>query len=333
MFTLLFLLVGAVNAADEVKLRADHPDRYVVVKGDTLWDISERFLMSPWLWPEVWQANPQIENPHLIYPGDVITLIYVQGKPKLVIERKIPTVKLSPQIRAQRIEQPIPLIPIDTIRQFLNENRVVGKNEFDNAPYVVAHDELRLATASGDKIYARGITSADQNYSILRLGDAYTDPDSKELLGYEAVHVGNAKMLRSGDPATFKLSGTNREVQTGDHLLPILETPVLHNYLPHAPKTQIKGRIISIFDAVFQAGRDQVITINLGERDGMEIGHVLAIDRAGDEIVDSVKGGTVQLPDEQSGLLMVFRTFEKVSYALILESSRAIHILDSVRTP
>ncbi|WJW75620.1 LysM peptidoglycan-binding domain-containing protein [Thiohalobacter sp. IOR34] len=322
--------------ADEIALNPDHPERYVVVPGDTLWDISARFLRDPWLWPEVWYANPQIENPHLIYPGDVIRLVYVDGRPQLRVERGRPTVKLSPHARVTRIDQAIPTIPIDAIRQFLTQPLVVSEETLKAAPYVLDSPDEHIVTGAGDRIYVRGISSnAYGRYNLFRPGEPFTDPETGELLGHEAVYVGDARVQRFGDPATLTLTRTSREVNIGDRLMPVEEDEIHLSFLPHPPQPGLRGQIISVLDGVSQIGQYQVVVINRGKREGMEVGHVLRVMQAGETIRDRIAGGKekVRLPDEEAGLMLVFRTFDKVSFGLIMEATRPIHVLDIVTTP
>lgn len=336
----LFLLWFGANVAyaDTVALRTGHPERYVVVKGDTLWDIAERFLKDPWVWPEIWQVNPQIANPHLIYPGDVITLVWVNGRPELRLERGRPTVKLSPQARESGIDTAIPTIPIDAIRQFLNGSRVVGKEELDNAAYVVAGADEHVISGAGDRVYVRNLKQGDntKRYTVLRSTQPYRNPGSDEIIGYEALYVGDGVVEAGGDPATVKLTRTSREVTTGDRLLPVTQQEILHHYQPHPPAKPVRGQIISVMDGVTQAGQYQVIVLNLGEQDGMEAGHVLAVYQTGETIRDVVSetpDDTVKLPNERAGVAMVFRAFRRVSYALVMKATRAIHLHDTIRNP
>jgi len=330
------LLAGSLFAADVV-LNPDHPDSYVVVKGDTLWDISAMFLRDPWLWPEVWYVNPQIANPHLIYPGDILTLVYVDGKPQLRMNRGYPTVNMSPQIREESLDKAIPTIPIGSIKQFLTRTIVVGENELDNAPYVVQSAGEHVVTGAGDRVYVRGIEGdSEPLFDIFEPGDAYIDPDTGEILGYEALYVGNGPVQQFGDPATLLLTETTREVRVGDRLLPMRRTGAVSHFQPHAAPPGTEGRIISVIDGVTEIGQYNVVAINRGTREGMEVGHVLEIYQAGKVIRDEISGkrnDRVKLPDEEAGLLMVFSTFEKVSLGLVMEATRAIHINDIVRTP
>jgi hypothetical protein len=331
-------LLAAPALADEIALNPSHPDTYVVVPGDTLWDISGRFLRDPWLWPEVWHVNPQIANPHLIYPGDIISLVYVDGKPQLRVQRGgRPTVKLSPTAREERIDRAIPTIPLDTVKQFLTQPLVVEEGELDTAPYVVESADEHLIVGAGDRVYVRGITDTSVGrYSVFHPGDKLIDPDTQEVLGIQAIYQGDATVQSHGDPATLFMERTTREIGIGDRLKPIASDEIHTSFMPHAPEADLRGRIISVYDGVSQIGRFQVVAINRGAREGMEIGHVLRIKQAGQNIEDKVTpavSDTVTLPDEDAGLLMLFRIFDKVSYGLVMESTRPIHVLDYVTTP
>lgn len=338
----LFFFCGSIFCntviAEDVALKPNHPDRYTVVKGDTLWDISAHFLRDPWHWPSIWQANPQIENPHLIYPGDVIRLVYLDGQPRLVVDRGRPLVKMSPQGRISSLQKAIPTIPLSIIHPFLAKHRIVGKNELDDAPYMIQSDEEHLIASTGNRIYVRGIEDpASQRYVVVRKGKTYKDPDTKEVLGYEAIYVGDAVLQQQGDPSTLKLIKTNREVLIGDRLLSTGNEPLEAFFQPSAPENPVEGRILAVMGGVNQIGTHQVVVINRGNREGLTAGSVLAIYQKGntikDKITDKYGSKTVKLPDEQAGVLMVFRTFEKLSYALVMRANRNMHVLDIVKNP
>ena len=323
-------------------IKPDYPDRYVVVKGDTLWDIASRFLNDPWLWPQVWQINPKIRNPHLIYPGDVIVLYYVDGKPYLTLEgaagvappKGVETVKLSPKIRYQSLEKAIDTIPRSAIGPFLYRPRVVTKEEIDNAPYIVSSYEEHLISGTGNRVYAKKVTDDTiAQYGVIRPGEIYRDPDTKEVLGYEVIRVAAARLVRTGDPATLTLVDAKREVLNGDLLMPSEEGELDFNFFPQPPRDAIDGKIISVFDGVSQIGQYNVVTLNRGKRDGLIPGHVLAIYQSGKEVQDPQSTSWVTLPDERAGVLMVFRTYDKVSYALVMRATRAIHVYDRVTNP
>jgi len=329
------LLTGSLVAADVV-VNPHHPDRHTVVRGDTLWDISAMFLRDPWLWPEVWLANPQVSNPHLIYPGDVLTLVYIDGKPRL---RMTPAGdgRLSPHIRTESLENAIPSIPLDAIKQFLTRAIVVEEGELDDAPYVVQGADEHVITGAGDRVYVRGIENTDiALFDIYEPGGPYIDPDTNELLGYEALFIGTGPVQSFGDPATIKLIKTTREVRVGDRLLPANRSEPATHFQPHATPPGTEGHIISVLGGVSQIGQFNVVVMDLGERDGMEIGHVMRIFQHGKIIKDTVSGkygDKVKLPDEAAGLVMLFRTFDKVSLGLVMKATRAIHVNDFVRTP
>lgn len=331
------LLFAVSLHAEPIALAPDHPERYVVVKGDTLWDISGRFLQQPWLWPEVWYVNPQIENPHLIYPGDVISLVYVDGRPQLRLERGQATVKLSPTAREERLDQAIHTIPIDAIRQFLTHPLVVDEDELDTAPYLLTAADEHVVAGAGDRIYVRGVANeAARDFSLYRTGGQYQDPDSGEILGYKAQYIGDARLNAFADVSTMTLVRTNREARAGDRLQPVSEDEIHTHFTPHAPAQEIEGRIIDVVDGVSQIGQYQVVAINRGSREGIEVGHVLAVYQAGAMVADPTSANRrelVRLPDEHGGELMVFRVFDKVSFGLVMKATRALHVLDIVRTP
>lgn len=334
---LALALTATAVYADQVVLKDGHPDRYVVVKGDTLWDISERFLDSPWLWPEVWYVNPQIENPHLIYPGDVITLVYVDGKPQLRIQRGKGTFKLSPQARAERLDKAIPTIPIDAIQQFLTQPLVADESVLKDAAYVVSSADEHLIVGAGDRIYVRGIEEDDGNrYHVFRPGGPYIDPDSGEILGYEAMYLGDGTTEKFGDPSTLSLTRTTREINIGDRVMPMNQEDVYAYFTPHSPDETIDGTIIAVVDGVSQIGQYQVVALNRGTREGVDVGTVFEVYQRGALIADQVskeRNAAVKLPDEKDGILMVFRTFEKVSFGLILKATSALHVGDRISTP
>lgn len=333
---LMALLMSSALLANQVALNPNHPERYVVVKGDTLWDISAKFLQYPWHWPEIWQVNPQVENPHLIYPGDELTLVYRDGRPVLELNRGQQTFKLSPEMREIRIDEAINTIPLSIIRPFLTKPRVVGVEVLDAAPYVVATEDERLLSGAGDIVYARGILDHEaEDFSIFRGGKIYFDPDSGEELGVEAIYTGDAVVTQPGDVSTLNLTYTSREVMVGDKLLPVEEEDFDLNFFPRAPSQPIEGTIISVFDGVSQVGQYQIVVLNLGTRDGLETGHVLSVYKAGKTIRDAVSAdreATVTLPDEHAGEAMVFKLYEKVSYAIVMKATTSMHLFDKVRS-
>jgi hypothetical protein len=326
------------NSSTDTSINPNAPLRYVVKKGDTLWDIADYYLKEPWKWPELWYGNPEIKNPHLIYPGDVLYLTYVDGKPRLSREPPSGVEKLSPRIREEDLSDAIPTIPADIIRAFLRGSRVVGANELDAAPYIVEFIGEHLIGSANVMAYAKGLDSdAVPHHSIVRKGETYRDPETNEILGYEASYTGTASVRTPGNPARINLDTTVREVLIGDRLLPQDETDVLPAaFYPHAAEADIRGYIIAVTDGVTQISKYQIVTLNKGTREGVEVGHVFTIYQAGRKVRDpygSTKNATVMLPEEKAGLLMVFKTYERISYALVMKSTRPIHLLDTFHTP
>ena len=330
-------LSGPVNA-DEIVLKTTHPTNYVVKKGDTLWDIASRFLRDPWRWPEIWHVNPQIKNPHFIYPGDEVMLTYRNGKPELILKRgnsvqgNLRVVKLSPTIRSRPIHREIPTIPVDAIQQFLSRPSIMTKKAIKASPYVLSFRDDRLITGTGNTIYVRGLAKGSTtHYSIIRAGRSYTD--NGKPLGVEAMYVGEAVVKAFGNPSTMTITTSNKEVLVGDRLIPSTPQKMEYNFTPHAPKSDIRGKIISVVDGVSDIGQYAIVVINKGLEDGMEKGNVIAVKQKGREIDDTVKGGEVQLPDIQAGYLLVFRPFSKVSYALVMKATREIRLNDLITNP
>lgn len=334
---ILFVLVSLVSiaqAGDVLSLKDGHPQTYVVKKGDTLWDISQMFLKDPWLWPEIWHVNPQIDNPHLIYPGDKLNLVYIDGRPKLVVQRG-KDVKLTPQVRISELDLAIPAISLDAISPFMTDSRVVNSETLTGAPYVLAGADGHIVSGAGDQLYGRGdFSDGHKDYGIYRPGDAYIDPKTEEFLGYQAFFVANGKVVDvEKDIATLGLNRTTEEVRRGDRLLPDEERKISSNFHPKAPSEEIDGLIIAVEGGVTQIGSMDVAVLNQGDRDGLKPGDVLAIYRIGESVRDTVTGDIVKVPDTRAGLLMVFRTFDKVSYGLVLKATRPLEVFDRVTNP
>lgn len=333
------LLSCATFAAEPVALNPAHPDRYTVVKGDTLWDIAGKFLRDPWQWPEVWHVNPQIENPHLIYPGDTITLTYLNGKPVLSIQRgaESGTVKLSPQVRSTPIDTAIPVIPMGDIMPFLSRPYVMDKKDMDAAPYIVSFKEERIAGTTHDKIYVRSIdTEEHSRYDIIRPGKPYKDAETGEILGYEAMYIATAELERTGDPASLVIINSKMEAIDGYRLLPVVYDKTQKDFYPKSPDQEINGNIIAVFNGVTQIGQHNIVVLDRGTNDGLTPGHVLTVEKRGPTIFDRVSPDPhdkVTLPDEKAGVLMVFRTFPRVSFGIIMSATAVIHVLDRVHTP
>jgi len=332
---------------DDVKLAPNHPNTYTVVKGDTLWDISGKFLQNPWQWPEIWQVNPQIKNPHLIYPGDILDLVYVDGKP--VIQRRggprtgpRPTFKLSPQKRIRELDQSIPTIALEKLSPFLSGNIVVERNTLNNAPYVIGTAAGHLIAATGMEIYVKDIPSnlKTNRFGIYRNGEVYHDPQNKDkIIGYEAILVGDAFLKVKGNPSTLVINSAKTEILNGYRVIPLDDKNFNRNFSPKAANTAKSAVIISSLTSGIQAGVTNigaldVVIINLGLKDGIEIGDVFNIYRRGRLIVDPVKQKhRIRLPDEIAGNLLVFRPFKQVSYAIVMDASQIIKSGDVIKSP
>lgn len=341
-----------IATGSNIPLTADAPNEYTVKTGDTLWDISKVFLRDPWYWPEIWYVNPQVENPHLIYPGDVLKLVYIDGQPRVTVgDRGGPTEsgggkRLSPQVRREPLSQAITAIPYDVIAGFMGRPTLLDGDQVKKAPYVVALRDGHVIGATGNEIYAKGIGSAaaDARYSVIHVEEKLYDPETRDLLGYSGLYVGSGPVATTGDPAKLLLTDSAREALQGDKLFPE-SVDVNVDFVPHAPASDINARVIAVRDHT-RMGTFQVIALNRGQRAGLEPGHVLAISQAGSVVRDSYsKGGmsattstrghgkAVQLPDERIGLAMVFKAFDRMSYALVMETSHEIRQGDLAGNP
>lgn len=335
LLVLLLLVTAAVQA--QVQLKDGHPDTYTVVKGDTLWDISGKFLSKPWKWPEIWHANPQVANPHLIYPGDRLSLVYIDGQPRIMLNRGASrgTIKLSPKIRSVPMVEAIPTIPLRAINSFLLSNRIIDTNaEFSDAPYVLAGNAERVVSGTGDRIYVRGQVENNAIYGIYRQGRSYIDPFTQEFLGINADDIGSGEVVAvERDVSTMVLTRTTQEVRIADRLFPTEERAINSTFVPSEPSRDINGVILDVPRGVSQIGQFDVVTINKGARDGLLEGNVLAVYKTGETVRDRISGESVKIPDERSGLLMIFRTYDKLSYGLVLYASRQLAVLDKVKNP
>lgn len=361
------MVAAAVCAAGATQLRSSHPDSYTVRRGDTLWGISAKFLVKPWLWPEIWQANPQVRNPHLIYPGDVLNLSFING----------PRLKLEPSVH--REGDAVPAIPLDALKTFLKDLRVMDSSVLSKAPYVVGVEENQLRVTSGQNIYVRGLDSQPgQRWAIVRPehvfrgfddGSGGTAVFGDELyanvamvrspweedfnngsghvrrghdMGVEVKVIGTAQMLRTGDPSTLLVQESTQEIRSGDRLMPVDDTPYDPYYYPHAPKDLPKdGRVIAFADAMDAVGPHQVVALSVGTQDGVDNGTTFAIWQPGENIHDDVAsnswdrsvGKRVTLPDEYIGHVMVFRSFDHVSYGLVMDGLRPVKKGDKLKLP
>jgi hypothetical protein len=350
----LFLLCGtavAQSGQGPLTLKPDAPDRYVVVPGDTLWAISQRYTDSPWRWPELWGMNrDQIRNPHLIYPGNVLVLDRATGRISVAggessgsaAGKPSGTTKLSPRVRSEVLGKgEIPTIPSGIIEPFLTRPLVVEADGLDKAPTIIATQGDRVIIAAGSTAYVRGVAgTTDESYYIYRRGGPLVDPDTKQTLAYEAIYLGTGQLSRPGDPATIVLNSAVQEIETGDKLIPVGKA-LAPSYAPHAPAKQVRGRVMSLFggvNRVGESGRHSIVTLNRGRSDGLEIGHVLALLSSNQTVRDVTKSRSdpdalIKLPEERYGLVFVFRVFERVSYALVMDANRPVTLADVVQTP
>jgi hypothetical protein len=318
---------------EPVPLAAGHPNEYVVQVGDTLWDIAATFLKDPWYWPEIWYVNPEIENPHLIYPGDVLGLVTIDGSPRITNVRTS-TYRMSPQARVTPLTESINSVPFEAISSFLSVGAVLEKNQIEAMPYIVSSRGEHLITAAGNSVYVRGADDAapGTRFHIVHLGDDLRDPDNNDLLGRHGLLVGKGTLRVSGDPGTFALTNTTREILEGDKLIPeIVNIPL--NYFPKAPSSNINGRIMAVVGGVTQIGQYQVVIVNRGTDHGLSDGDVLSIFQTGQQVKDQTAGGKVTLPDEHAGTMMIFKSYSRISYGLVMEATLPIHVLDAVRNP
>lgn len=327
--------VGVSSQAQSNSLLNDsYPDRYTVVKGDTLWGISAKFLRDPWRWPEVWQGNPQVDNPDLIFPGDVLVLTFINGQPVLKALRR-ETVKLSPSARGTQYGEAIPLIDPAAIAPYLNSPLVTDQNELKTAPYVVEGFNNRLVLGNGDQFYARQIEDQTvEKFRIFKPGRHFVDPNTGESLGWEARHLGNARMLKAGDPSRLEITKSHEDINIRDRLRPILIDEALPFFAPTAPlDDDIRGLILDAPNKATELGALSIVAINLGDREQLKTGDVLRIKSQKIAKKDPYTGEKYFIPEEEIGLALVFRTFEKVSYAIITDSNRQVTPGDVLVSP
>lgn len=376
IISLILLITPAwtVLAASAPAIKDGAPDRYVVQKGDTLWSISGRYLKEPWRWPELWKMNQeQLKNPHLIFPGDAIVIDRSSGEAKLQLVQ-LESTKLEPKVRSEpSARNAVPSIAPAVIEPFLSKPLVVSADELDRAARIVAASDSRVTLGAGDRAFVQGITKdkGDQ-WQIFRRGDPLIDPDTNEILGYEAKYLGEARVRQHGEVATIDIVRSLQEVNRDDRLLPLGKQSPIFAYVPHAPKVPVKGRIISAYGSLQEAGPMSIVALSKGSKDGLQVGTVLAIERSQttsrynqrteplfgrsgitgsdtprvyyseplpprETIIARGEAVTrediAKLPDERYGLVMVFRTFERASFALVMEASRPVAVTDFVTNP
>jgi len=376
IISLILLITPALTAvaATSADMRDGAPDRYTVQKGDTLWSISGRYLKEPWRWPELWKMNQeQLKNPHLIYPGDVIVLDRSNSEAQLSLVQ-LNTTKLGPKVRSEpSARSAVPSILPSVIEPFLSKPLVVGEDELESAPRIVATADGRVTLGPGDRAFVHGLTKdkGDQ-WQIFRRGDPLVDPDNNQILGYEAIYLGEARVSQHGKVATIEIVRSVQEIFRDDRLLPLGKQTPVFAYVPQPPKTQVKGRIISTYGGLQETGPLSIVSLSKGSKDGLQVGTVLAIERSQttarysqrtaplfgrsglsgsdaprtyysetipprDTLLDRGESITnndiAQLPDQRYGLVMVFRTFDRTSYALVMEASRPVAVSDYVTNP
>lgn len=329
------MVVGACTNSSAVELVPAPPAYYRVIEGDTVWDVAGRFLVHPWEWPQLWRRNPALADPDLIYPGDVLELTERSGEPEIRITTAS-DVRLRPRIRVDLPRRAIPTILMEAIQPFLSSPRPLSRDDIDNGPYIVALPDRRIAGGAQDWIYVRSLpTPSVKDFTVFRTGQTLTDIDTGEVLGVEGIFVGDAVMVAPGEPATLMLLRNQREAVIGDRVLPRNAGEAGLYVHPHTINRLLRGHIIGVLDGVSQLGQYQVVTLDRGARDGVESGHVFEILQRGAELRDPYGGfGTrVFAPEQEAGELMVFRVFDRVSYALILRASRPVHVFDLIQTP
>ena len=347
--TLVFVLFGLTSAGvfaqvpkSPIAIKPDAPDRYTVVKGDTLWGIAQRYTDSPWRWNELWEGNKDhIKNPHRIYPGDVIVLDRSRAQLALEGGGSGGTVRMSPHVRAESMAgAAVPSIPPAIIEPFLARPLVVEPEGLARAPTIVATEESRVILEAGNRAFVKGLgDSKEPTWFVYRQGSPLVDPDTSTTLGYEAVYLGTARIIRAGEPAIIQLTSVTQEVGVGDKLVPAGKAEV-PTYAPHAPTSPVTGRIISTYGKnprVGETGPQTIVSINRGKSQGLEVGHVLALYRPGASVALAAQregsGEKLTLPNERYGLAFVFRVFDRVSYALVMNVTRPVSPLDVVQNP
>ena len=338
------------EARGGVALAPNAPDSYVVKRGDTLWGIAKVFLRDPWYWPEIWQVNQQIQNPHLIYPGDTLRLVYIDGQPRVTLQRgtmeRGDSARVVPRVRSQPLESAVTTIPYETVAAFMSKPSVLDKDQIKHAPYVFALRDSHVAVSDGDTMYARGFSRTAElgtHYNVIHVGDPLVDPDDNRVVGYDGIYTGAGRVTRTGDPVTFIMTESTRETEPGDKLFSGgVDVPL--DFIPSAPRVKVNGRIMAVSDGVTLIGQYTVVVINRGARDGLSPGNVLAVFDVGGVVRDKESKGflngvsqfggkKVRIPDERSGTFMVFKTFDKMSYGLIMEAKNVIRVADSVGNP
>jgi hypothetical protein len=352
------LAISFTAYADTVQLREDAPDRHVVVKGDTLWDISAKFLKTPWKWPELWRLNQEeIKNPHLIYPGDVILLTWVDGKPQL---SKLESVRLSPEVRSEAIDgrAGISSVPYKAIAPFLQRTRVIEAAKLDNMPFVLGGNHERVMYSTHDKVYATPGDGKTTAWQIVRVGRPLADPDTGAILGYQLDHLADGETVKAGAPQLVQITAADKEVLERDRLVPATQMAAM-NLAPHAPEKAVNAKVITSLSGIEGVGSYATVVLNKGAGSGLEAGHVLALYRSGRSTADPnclraeklafIAGGhghrdtecnkqaeatnRASLPDEHIGLAFIYRVYDSLAFALIMNSTEPVYPGTLARNP
>jgi LysM repeat protein len=334
--------VAESSQATAQLIRPDAPMNYTVKRGDTLWDISAVFLKDPWFWPEIWQINPQVENPHLIYPGDVLSLAYGANGDAHVMISQYGGARLQPRLRSESLDGPIDTIPFSAIAAFLTKPSVLTKEQALASPHILAFRDHHMIGGTGHEFYARGLNGVvDQSYVVMHVGEPIRDIDSREVLGYQAYYVATAVVKTPGEVSKAVLTENKREALEGDRLV-TAEGDRSLTFAPHAPTKPIDGQIIAVADNATQIGQYQVVVLNRGANDGLEQGAVLAVDQQGAIVHDKMRdwpwrkkafGDHVQLPYERAGSLIVFKVYDRISYGLVIGARAPMQVADRVYNP
>jgi len=335
--------VAETTAPTAQLIRPDAPMNYSVKRGDTLWDIAAVFLKDPWFWPEIWQINPQVENPHLIYPGDVLSLAYGANGSASVSISQYSGARLQPRLRSEGIDGPVDTIPFSAIAAFLTKPSVLTEEQALAAPHILAFRDHHMIGGTGHEFYVRNLDAAapEQRFVVMHVGPPIRDIDSNEIIAYQAAYVATAVVKVPGEVTKAVLTEGAREALEGDRLITVEGERSL-SFTPHAPSTPIEGQIISIADDATQIGQYQVVVLNRGANDGLAQGAVLAVDQQGELVYDTrsdypwkkkVFADEVRLPYERAGTLIVFKVFERISYGLVIGARAPMRVADRVYNP
>lgn len=348
----LVLFQASAYSQGRSLLRANYPDSYIVQEEDTLWDIAGQFLQDPDRWPEIWQPDPYLDDSDLLFPGDEVSINFVGGSPRVMVKRgDRPVERLTPEMRAETLNSAIPAIPLEAIENSFTQNRIVDLSLFEAAPYIVQNLGDNLAIGTGDEVYARGEWSAaTTSFEVYRPGREYYDESGDEMLGLELEYLGFASIVGAPDSDIRRLlvNNSSKEIRVGDRLLTREQSRIGDTLFPREPIDRVEGRIISLQNGEAMASQLDTVVVNLGARDQLEVGDVLAVREEDYQIVDEVarqrlsfrdrisailNGERLALPGNDTGTLLVYRVFEQFSYALILSSLQPIELENRVTSP